>query len=318
MNVSATVWAVTLVAIFGVYIVEFIVAARRPHVVRPREAGIWVAVYVTAAIAFGGLVAAVWGGDYALQYYAGWLTEYSLSVDNLFVFALILSSFAVPRLYQQKVLLIGITFALVLRFIFILVGAAALDRFDWLFLVFGGFLLYTAAKLLTGHGTEEDPAQNVILRRIRRVLPVSPDYDEGRFLTRYSGRLMATPLLMVVIALFVIDLVFALDSIPAIFGLTTEPYIVFTANAFALMGLRQLYFLLDNLLDRLVYLDKGLAVILAFIGVKLILHALHESGWNVPEIGIVASLVVILSILAVTVIVSLRASGGRISEERDV
>ena len=272
MNVSATAWAVTLVAVFGVYIVEFVVASRRPHVVRPREAGIWVGIYIAAAIAFGGLVAAVWGGDYALQYYAGWLTEYSLSVDNLFVFALILASFAVPRLYQQKVLLIGITFALVLRFIFILVGAAALDRFDWLFLVFGGFLLYTAAKLFTGHGTEEDPAQNIILRRVRRVLPVSPDYDEGRFLTRYTGRLMATPLLMVVIALFVIDLVFALDSIPAIFGLTTEPYIVFTANAFALMGLRQLYFLLDNLLDRLVYLDKGLAVILAFIGVKLILH----------------------------------------------
>ena len=318
MNVSATAWAVTLVAVFGVYIVEFILAARRPHVVGPREAGLWVGVYVAAAIAFGGLVAAIWGSDYALQYYAGWLTEYSLSVDNLFVFALILSTFAVPRLYQQKVLLIGITFALVLRFIFILVGAAALDRFDWLFLVFGAFLLYTAAKLLTGHGTEEDPSQNVILRRIRRVLPVSPEYDEGRFTTRHAGRLMATPLLMVVIALFVIDLVFALDSIPAIFGLTTEPYIVFTANAFALMGLRQLYFLLDNLLDRLVYLDKGLAVILAFIGVKLILHALHEIGWNVPEIGIVASLVVILSILLITVVLSLRSSGGRVTDQRDV
>jgi tellurite resistance protein TerC len=308
VDVSSTVWTVTLLGVVAVYLLDFVIASARPHVVSAREASTWVGVYVAAAIAFGGYVWATWGQQYGLEFYAGWLTEYSLSLDNLFVFVIILSSFAVPPLYQQKVLQIGILFALLLRFVFIVVGAAALEQFSWLFFLFGGFLLYTAYKLMTGHGTEEQPGENALLRLVRRVLPISEEYDEGRFFTRRTGRLMATPLLLVVVTLFLTDIMFALDSIPAIFGLTDEPYLVFTANAFALMGLRQLYFLLDGLLGRLIYLDKGLAIVLGFIGVKLILHAAHEAGADVPEPGIGLSLAVILGVLTVTVIWSLRAA----------
>jgi tellurite resistance protein TerC len=311
VEVSSTVWTVTLAGAVCVYLLDFALASARPHVVTTREATAWVSVYVAAAVGFGWFIWQYYGADYGLQFYAGWLTEYSLSLDNLFVFVLIMSSFAVPPLYQQKVLQIGILFALLLRFAFILVGAAALERFSGLFFLFGAFLLYTAVKLFRGHGTEEQPAENVILRLVRRRLPVTDRYDEGRFLTRVDGRRMATPLLLVVITLFLTDIMFALDSIPAIFGLTGEPYLVFAANAFALMGLRQLYFLLDGLLGRLVYLDKGLAIVLGFIGVKLILHAAHEAGAAVPEPGIALSLAVILLVLTVTVILSLRASGSR-------
>jgi tellurite resistance protein TerC len=307
MHVTSTAWVITLVLIFGVYLLDFIVASRRPHVVRMREAGIWVGVYVVAAIVFGAYLWAVYGAQYGQEFYAGWITEYSLSVDNLFVFVIIISSFAVPPLYQQKVLQIGIIGALVLRLLFILIGAAALEQFSWLFYIFGAFLIYTAVKLASGHGSEGDPAHHKIVRRVERWVPLTQEYHGGSFTTRVDGRRVYTPLFIVMVAIFMTDLMFALDSIPAIFGLTTEPYIVFTANAFALMGLRQLYFLLDGLLDRLVYLSYGLSIILGFIGVKLLLHALHESGYDVPEISTQLSLVVILGVLMVTIVASLIA-----------
>jgi tellurite resistance protein TerC len=307
MDVSTTVWAVTLVAVFGVYALDFVVASRRPHVVSMREAAVWVTVYVLAAVAFGALIWQAYGAQFGQEFYAGWITEYSLSVDNLFVFVIIISSFAVPPIYQQKVLQIGIIGALVLRFLFIVLGAAALEEFSWLFYVFGAFLIYTAVKLASGHGSEGDPAHHALVQRVERWVPVTSEYHGGSFTTRIDGKRVFTPLFMVMVAIFMTDLMFALDSIPAIFGLTEEPYIVFTANAFALMGLRQLYFLLDGLLDRLVYLSYGLSIILGFIGVKLLLHALHESGFEVREITTQASLVVIVGVLVVTVVASLVA-----------
>jgi tellurite resistance protein TerC len=307
MDVTTTAWAITLAVVFGVYLLDFLVASRRPHVVGMREAAVWVSIYVAAAVAFGWWVWATYGAQFGQEFFAGWITEYSLSVDNLFVFVIIMSSFAVPREYQQKVLQIGIVGALVLRFVFIIVGAAALEQFSSLFYVFGAFLIYTAVKLASGHGSEGDPAHNRFIRRIEHVVPVTSEYHGGSFTTRIDGKRVFTPMFVVMVAIFSTDLLFALDSIPAIFGLTEEPYIVFTANAFALMGLRQLYFLLDGLLDRLVYLSYGLAVILGFIGVKLLLHALHSSGFHVPQISTRLSLVVIVGVLIVTVLASLLA-----------
>ena len=312
---STTAWAATLVLVFGLFLVDFVHAARNPHEVGMREAGIWTIVYIVAALLFG-LSLHFWGpeqvaadsagnGGWSLQFIAGYITEKSLSVDNLFVFVLVFSAFAVPKIYQQKVLMIGIVVALILRLIFILVGAAALAQFAWLFYIFGGFLIYSAYKLIANHGSEGDPTDNRLVRFAERVIPSTSEYHDGKFFTRIEGRLVATPLVMVMIAIFLSDLLFALDSIPAIFGLTSEPYIVFTANAFALMGLRPMFFLLDGLLDRLVYLTYGLAVILGFIGVKLLLHAAHESGFDVPEIGTMQSLAVIIGVLVVTVLASL-------------
>ncbi len=307
MNVTTTQWAVTLVVVFGVYLLDFVIASRRPHVVGMREAGIWVGVYVAAALVFGAWIWQTYGEQFGQEFIAGWITEYSLSVDNLFVFVIIMTSFAVPQLYQQKVLQIGIVGALVLRFIFILVGAAALEQFSWLFYVFGAFLIYTAIKLASGHGSEGDPAHNSIVHKVERWVPVTSEYHNGSFSIKVDGKRVFTPLFIVMVAIFMTDLMFALDSIPAIFGLTEEAYIVFTANAFALMGLRQLYFLLDGLLDRLIYLSFGLSIILGFIGVKLLLHALHESGFDVPVISTQTSLAVILGVLVITIVASLVA-----------
>jgi tellurite resistance protein TerC len=225
----------------------------------------------------------------------------------LFVFVIILSAFAVPAVYQQEVLQVGIIGALVLRFLFIIVGAAAIAKFSWIFFVFGAFLLYTAYKLASNHGTESDPSQNKVLKLAEKYLPVTPKYHEGAFRVKIDGKKYFTPLFIVMIAIFTTDILFALDSIPAIFGLTDDPYIVFTANAFALMGLRQMYFMLDGLLDRLIYLSYGLSVILGFIGIKLILHAAHENGFkSAPEISTPFSLAVIVGVLAITVVASLR------------
>jgi tellurite resistance protein TerC len=231
-----------------------------------------------------------------------------LSVDNLFVFVIIMSSFAVPAIHQHKVLLFGIVLALVLRGIFIAIGAAAIERFVFTFFIFGAFLIFTAWKLATGHDQEGESESNGFVRLMQRVLPTTEEYDGAKVVTRVNGKRVVTPMLLVMLAIGSTDLLFALDSIPAIFGLTQEPYIVFTANAFALMGLRQLYFLLDGLLDRLVYLSKGLAIILGFIGLKLIFHAAHEYSWGhswAPDIGTFTSLGVIIGVLAVTVIASL-------------
>jgi tellurite resistance protein TerC len=314
VNVASWVWYATIGVLLGVILLDLLISDRRPHAVTIKEAGIWVAFYVTLAIIFGIGVLVVSGTDYAGQFLAGYLTEYSLSVDNLFVFVIIMSSFAVPKENQHKVLLVGIVLALVLRGLFIAVGAAAISAFSWIFYFFGVFLIYTAWKLAT-HDDVGEFEENVALRLAKRLLPTTSEYDGARIVTRVDGKRLFTPMLVVMVAIGTTDLLFALDSIPAIFGLTKEPYLVFTANAFALMGLRQLYFLLGGLLDRLIYLGYGLAFVLGFIGVKLILEALHSNelsfingGEHVewaPEVPIWLSLAVIVVALAVTTVASL-------------
>jgi tellurite resistance protein TerC len=309
VNVSLWGWGLTLGGLVALIFVDLIVVDRgKPRTFTLRQAGAWVALYVTLAITFGLGMAVFAGGSPAGQFFAGYLTEYSLSIDNLFIFYVILGRFAVPKVHQHKVLLIGIAIALLLRGVFIAAGAAAISAFEWVFFIFGAFLIWTAFTLLRGHDdpNEEQFTENIMLRWSRRLLPSTEDYDGAKVVTRRNGRLLVTPLLIVMIAIGTTDLLFALDSIPAIFGLTKEPYIVFTSNAFALMGLRQLYFLLGGLVERLVYLDKGLSFILAFIGVKLVLEALHtyDVSWA-PEIPIWLSLAVIVGTMAVTTAASL-------------
>jgi tellurite resistance protein TerC len=317
MTVTSLVWTLTLVGLLGVLAVDLLLVARRPHEPSLRESAIWVGVYVALALLFGLFVWVGYGSRYAGEFYVGWLTEYSLSVDNLFVFVIILGRFAVPRRYQQKVLLIGIVLALVMRGAFIAAGSAVITTFVWVFYLFGAFLIYTAVKFARqGELDEGDYKENPAIRLSRRVLPISRSYDRGHLTTvTPNGRRIFTPMVIVMIALGTTDLIFALDSIPAIFGLTKVPYLVFTANVFALMGLRQLYFLLGGLLDRLTYLSIGLAVVLGFIGVKLILEALHDNNlpfindgdpvdW-IPTIPIWASLAVIVGALGVTTVASL-------------
>ncbi len=316
MDVTPVVWGATLVGIVAVIGVDLFAVSRRPHRPSMRESTGWVLFYVALAVAFGVVLAVTAGSRYAGEFYAGWLTEYSLSIDNLFVFVIIMSRFRVPASAQQTVLIIGVVLALVFRGIFIALGAAAIARFSWVFYLFGAFLLYTAYKLFTHDEDEEDEfRENAVLRLVRRVVPTSPDYDGIRLRTTVAGRRLFTPMLVVMVAIGTTDVLFALDSIPAIFGLTKEPYLVFTANAFALMGLVQLYFLLGGLLDRLVFLSRGLALVLAFIGVKLVLEALHENtlpfvnggeavAWA-PPIPITLSLLVIVVILGITAAASL-------------
>jgi tellurite resistance protein TerC len=310
LHVETWVWFATIGGLVGLLLIDLAIAAKKgPHVIQMGEATRWVLFYVGLAVLFGIGIGVVSGGEYAGQFFAGYITEYSLSVDNLFVFVIIMSSFAVPAAYQHKVLLFGIVLALILRGIFIAVGAAAIERFVWVFFLFGAFLVFTAVKLARGHDEESESESNAFVKLMERVLPTTPDYDGAKVTTKIDGRRVVTPMLLVMIAIGSTDILFALDSIPAIFGLTEEAYIVFTANAFALMGLRQLYFLLDGLLDRLVYLSKGLAVILGFIGIKLILHAAHEYPWGkdwAPDIGTFTSLAVIVAVLAITVVASLR------------
>ncbi|BCJ61282.1 TerC family protein [Micromonospora endophytica] len=316
MNVSGLVWGATLVALTAVLLVDLLIIGRRPHEPSVRESSLWVAFYVALALFFGAGLWLTAGASVAGQFYTGWLTEYSLSVDNLFVFMIIMARFAVPRQYQQKVLLIGIVLALVMRGAFIAAGAALISQFSWVFYIFGAFLIYTAINLARqGESAEEDFQENVLIRWSRRALPISRGYDGAALTVRQNGRRMFTPMLIVMIAIGTTDLIFALDSIPAIFGITHEPYLVFTANVFALMGLRQLYFLLGGLLERLIFLSYGLAVVLGFIGVKLILEALADNklsflnggepiGWA-PHIPIWLSLLVILVTLTVATIASL-------------
>jgi tellurite resistance protein TerC len=272
--------------------------------------------YIGLAVAFGIGVFALAGPRYGGEFFAGWLTEYSLSIDNLFVFVIIMARFRVPRQYQQEVLLVGIVLALIMRGAFIVAGAALIERFVWVFYLFGAFLVYTAMKLAFGGDSDEaDFKENVLIRWTRRVLPLAKTYDGARIRTTVKGKAVFTPMLVVLVAIGTTDLLFALDSIPAIFGLTKEPYLVFTANVFALMGLRQLYFLIGGLLDRLVYLSIGLALVLGFIGVKLVFEALHDNNLPflndgepitaVPHIPITVSLGVILATLAVTTLASL-------------
>ncbi|MEU2252021.1 TerC family protein [Nocardia xishanensis] len=322
MHVTALEWGITIAVILGLFVFDFFAHVRTPHEPTFRESAFWSAVYISIALAFGGFVAWRWGSTFGGEYYAGFVTEKALSVDNLFVFLIIMTTFAVPRIYQQKVLLIGIVLALAMRGAFIAVGAAAISAFSWVFYLFGAFLIYTAFKLLreSGHEVEaEEKRDSRIVALAKRVLPTTDEYDGDKLLTRVGGRLAVTPLLLALLAIGFADLLFALDSIPAIYGLTEEPYLVFTANAFALMGLRQLYFLIGGLLDRLVYLSYGLAAILAFIGVKLVLHALHENTLpfvnggehvSVPEISTPVSLGVIIGVLVVATVASLIKTRG--------
>ena len=316
MHVTVLAWIVTLVVLVLLLGLDLLIIGRRPHEPSFRECALWVALYVGLAAIFGLGVLMVSGPRYGGEFFAGWVTEYSLSVDNLFVFVVIMARFRVPRVMQQQALLIGIALALAMRGGFIALGAAAVSRFDWIFYFFGAFLVYTAVTLARQHGEQEaDFTENVLIRWARRVMPVTREYHRAHLLVRQNSRWCVTPMMIVMIAIGTTDLIFALDSIPAIFGLTKEAYLVFTANVFALMGLRQLYFLLGGLLDRLKYLSIGLAVVLAFIGAKLILEALHSNhlgflndgrpiSWA-PHIPIWVSLVVIISCLVVATVVSL-------------
>jgi tellurite resistance protein TerC len=319
LNVSAWAWIATLVALIAVLAVDLLIIGRRPHEPTMKESGAWVAFYVALALLFGGGLWLLAGGRYAGEFYTGWLTEYSLSVDNLFVFVIIMARFAVPRRFQQKVLLIGIVLALLMRGAFIAAGAALIAQFSWVFYIFGAFLVYTAITLVKGGENDEDDfTENILIRWAKRALPVSSSFDSGHMTIVQAGKRLFTPMLIVMIAIGTTDLLFALDSIPAIFGITKEPYLVFTANVFALMGLRQLFFLLGGLLERLIYLNVGLAVVLAFIGVKLFLEALHTNSlpfingghglhWA-PEIPIWLSLLVIIGTLGAATVASLAKS----------
>lgn len=323
MGVTTAVWALTCAVILGLFVFDFFAHVRVPHEPTFRESALWSAVYITLAVVFGLIIWWRWGGEYGGEYFAGYVTEKALSVDNLFVFTVIMGSFAVPRQYQQKLLLIGIVLALIMRAAFIAVGAAAIGAFSWIFYLFGVFLIITALKLAreSGHEREaEVERENRLVTLVRRFVPTSDSYDGDRFTTRVDGMRVVTPMLLALVAIGLTDLLFALDSIPAIYGLTEEPYIVFAANAFALMGLRQLYFLIGGLLDRLVYLSAGLAIILGFIGIKLMLHALHKNTLpfinngdyvDVPEISTGLSIGVIGGVLLITTVASLLRTRGR-------
>ncbi len=305
LEVSALRWTLTIGLILGLLALDLGLAAARPHTVKFREAAISSVLYIAVAVLFGVIFALQVGWDYGAEYFAGYVVEKSLSIDNLFVFVIIMATFAVPEKYQQKVLIFGIALALVLRAIFIALGAALLQLFSFMFLIFGLVLIFTAVQLYRHRNADPDVADNVLVRGARRVLTVTKDYEGGRLFTRAAGRRAVTPLFIVLLAIGSTDLLFALDSIPAIFGITAEPYIVFTANAFALLGLRALFFLVKGLLDRLVFLSTGLALILAFIGVKLVLHWAHGIDGDVPVISTNTSLVVIGVVLTVTTVASL-------------
>lgn len=310
MDVSMSLWVLTILGLTALIAIDFFIG-RKPHDVSIKEAGTWTVVWIVLAVLFGlGLL--FFGNSQASgEFFAGFITEKSLSVDNLFVFVLIMAKFSVPSHLQQRVLLIGVLIALVLRAIFIAAGAAIIASFSWVFYIFGAFLIYTAWKLIQearSHDEEDEFEENRLLKSIEKKFGVADKYHGTKLFLKVNGKRVLTPLMVVMLAIGTTDVLFALDSIPAIFGLTQDPYIVFTANAFALMGLRQLYFLIGGLLKKLVHLSYGLSVILGFIGVKLVLHALHESGVHVPEISIPFSLTVICGVLIITTITSLIAS----------
>jgi tellurite resistance protein TerC len=304
MEVPLTTWALTVAAIVGLLVFDLIYSSRRPHAVGFREAIAWSVAYIALAVAFGIGLGTIAGWEFGGQYFAGYIVEKSLSVDNLFVFVIILTAFAVPAEYQQRVLTFGIVLALILRAIFIALGAALLAAFSFMFLLFGLLLVFTGVQLFRHRNQDPVVEDNVLVVAARRFLPITDSYAGHRLVTRIDGRRMLTPLFLVLVAIGGTDLLFALDSIPAIFGVTEEAYIVFAANAFALLGLRALYFLVSGLLDRLVYLSTGLSVILGFIGVKLMLHYGHLQEESIPEISTPVSLGVIVAVLALTTVAS--------------
>ncbi|WP_026554041.1 TerC family protein [Arthrobacter sp. 35W] len=319
MNVPTYVWVATIIGIGGLLAFDYFFHVRKAHTPSLRESAIWSSIYVGLALLFGIGVWVFGGTTMGTEYFAGYVTEKALSVDNLFVFLIIMASFKVPRADQQKVLLFGIVFSLIARTAFIFLGAALINSFAWVFYIFGLILLVTAGNLLKPD-SHDDEADGLIIRLAKRFLPASQHYDGDKLFTIENGKRVLTPMLLVMVAIGGTDLLFALDSIPAIFGLTQNVYIVFTATAFSLMGLRQLFFLIDGLLDRLIYLAYGLAIILAFIGAKLILHALHENNLpfinggqhvDVIEISTGLSLSVILGVLLITVLASVYSAKGK-------
>ena len=315
MDVTPLVWWVTIAAAIVALTADVAIVARKPHIPSMRECTAYLVVYVSLALLFGLFVWWDFGGQYAGEFYAGWLTEYSLSVDNLFVFLLIMANFRVPERLQQSALMVGIIIAIILRALFIALGAAVINSYAWVFYIFGAFLIWTAWKLAReGESDDDDYEENALLKFVERRFPATSTFHGTKLLAREGGKRLITPMFIVILALGTTDLLFALDSIPAIYGLTKEPYLVLTANVFALMGLRQLYFLIGGMLKKLVYLSIGLAVLLAFIGVKLVLHALHENELPfinggrpvaVPEIPIAVSLGAIVAILGAATLASL-------------
>jgi tellurite resistance protein TerC len=305
VRVTAAGWAVTVGVILALLALDLVLATVRPHAVGYREAAAWSAFYVAVAVVFGLVFASQVGWGSGSEYFAGYIVEKSLSVDNLFVFVIVMSTFAVPAEHQQRVLVFGIIAALAMRAVFIALGATLLSLLSFMFLVFGLLLIWTAVRLYRHRGEDPDVQDNPLVRASRRILPVSDAYADGKLITRVGGRRAVTPLFIVFVTIGGTDILFALDSIPAVFGVTDQPYIVFAANAFALLGLRALFFLVTGLLDRLVYLSSGLALILAFIGVKLILHWGHGLDHRVPEITTPVSLTVIGVVLIVTTVASL-------------
>lgn len=319
MEVPAYVWTLTIAGIVGLLAFDFFFHVRKAHTPTLKESAAWSAIYVGIALLFGLGVLLFGGSDMGTEYFAGYVTEKALSVDNLFVFLIIMASFKVPRADQQKVLLFGIVFSLIARTAFIFLGAALINSFAWVFYIFGLILLVTAGNLLKPDDHDDD-SDGLVVRLAKKLLPASEHYDGDKLFTVENGKRVLTPMLLVMVAIGGTDILFALDSIPAIFGLTQNVFVVFTATAFSLMGLRQLFFLIDGLLDRLIFLSYGLAAILGFIGVKLILHALHENTLpfindgehvNVVEVSTAVSLSVILGVLVVTILASLFSPKGK-------
>ncbi|WP_110588722.1 TerC family protein [Microbacterium suaedae] len=318
----------SLVVLTLILIADLLLILKRPHIPSTRESALWVGFYITLALLFAVVLWLIGDTDHAVEFVSGWLTEYSLSIDNLFVFVLIMTQFSVPRRLQQQVLMVGIIIALVLRAAFILVGAALIENFSWIFYIFGAFLVYTAVKQVFEKDHQDDADKETFLvRLLRRFIPIHDSYDDAKLRTVVNGKKVLTPMVIVFISIGVTDLIFAIDSIPAIFGITQEPFLVFAANLFALMGLRQLYFLLGDLLDRLQYLKYGVAFILAFIGAKLFFHALHvnelpfiNGGHHVewaPEISNWTSLGVIVASIVVATVASLIANARAGKDESD-
>lgn len=317
MNENSYFWfeVISMVVITGILLADLLIVFKRPHIPSTKESSLWVAFYAGLAVIFGLIIWQLFGATKATEFFAGWLTEYSLSIDNLFVFVIIMTRFAVPKKYQQEVLMVGVVLALVLRGIFIVIGAALIEQFSWIFYLFGAFLLYTAYHQAFRSHDDEEESESKLIQMLRKRIQVSDGFDGAKIRTIVNGKKVFTPMIVVFAAIALTDVMFAFDSIPAIFGITTDPFIVFTANVFALMGLRQLYFLLGGLLDKLEYLKYGIAFILGFIGFKLVSHAMHvnelpfiNGGEHIewaPEISSNTSLIVIVLSIAVSAVASI-------------
>ena len=326
MEVSSTIWAITVGLIATLIAIDLFTSSRTAHEVKFKEAAAWTSFYVSIALGFGAWVWSYFGSTYGTEFFAAYLVEYSLSIDNLFIFVIILAQFAVPSIYHQRILLIGVMLALVLRAIFIAIGAAALGAFSFTFVIFGAILVWTGVGLFKHWDEDPEPNDNFMVRTIRKRVAMVDDFHGTKLFIKLNEKRYATPMFLVIIAIASTDLLFALDSIPATFGVTSQTFLVFTANAFALLGLRALYFLLKGLLDKLIYLSLGLSFILMFIGVKLIMTYLHEQFYDIPKIPTPVSLGVIASILAISTVASLiksskdpsaKAHAGRITADHD-